>query len=112
MTVVIIAAILLVSAGITYFIITKSKFETRVAEKDLIINSLKQHVSALEDSTAKSVAQTEEIKKLKSEIQSLNDKMKPGTKSTSGVSISGISVSGISTTAIDSDSKKKANKKK
>jgi len=104
MTVVIIAAILLISAGITYFVISKSKFETRIAEKDLIINSLKQHVSALEESSAKSATQADEIKKLKSEIQSLNDKLKPGTKSTSG----------ISTPAIESDpdSKKKTNKKK
>lgn len=109
MTVVIIAAILLISAGITYFVISKSKFETRIAEKDLIINSLKQHVSALEESSAKSATQADEIKKLKSEIQSLNDKLKPGTKSTSGISISGISTSAIES---DTDSKKKTNKKK
>lgn len=107
MTVVIIAAIFLIATSATLFVISKSKFETRIAEKDLIINSLRQHVSELENASAKSTLQSEEIKKLKSEIQSLNDKMKSDTKSASGISISG-----ISTTAIDSDSKKRPNRKK
>lgn len=107
MTVVIITAGLFFAISTTLFLISKSKLETRISEKDLIINSLRQHVSNLEEVSAKSVLQADEIKKLKSEIQSLKDKMKAGTVSTSGISISG-----ISTSAIESEPKKRSNRKK
>ena len=113
MTLIIIAAILLISAIAAFFFITKDRLETSVAEKDLIINSLKLHVAKLEElisnSTSKSLSQEAELKKLKSEIQSLNDKMKSGTKTTSGISISGISTAAVET---NTDLKKKTNKKK
>lgn len=92
MTVIITSAIFLIAVSVILFINYKSNFETTLAEKDLIINSLRTHVINLE---AAALLQTEEIKKLKLSMKT-----------------SGVSISGISTSAIESESKKRPSKKK
>lgn len=107
----IITAILFVvaAAAAIYFYTQNSKTSTTLYEKEGIIDALQTHSKNVENSLN---AKQDEIKKLKSEIQSLNDKAKASSKpKASGASVTAMSASGVSTEAIKPKAKRTYKKK-
>jgi predicted RNase H-like nuclease (RuvC/YqgF family) len=100
----IITSVLFVAAATTavYFNRQNSKLQITIFEKEAVIEALQKHSRKVEDVLDE---KKEEIKKLKSEIQSMNDKAKAASKpKTSGTSVAAV-------TAAPAKAKRKYNKK-
>jgi uncharacterized protein YPO0396 len=100
----IITSVFFVAAAATavYFNRQNSKLQITIFEKEAVIEALQKHSRKVEDVLD---TKKEEIKKLKSEIQSMNDKAKAASKpKTSGTSVAAV-------TAAPAKAKRKYNKK-
>jgi uncharacterized protein YPO0396 len=100
----IITSVLFVAAAATavYFNRQNSRLQITIFEKEAVIEALQKHSRKVEDVLD---TKKEEIKKLKSEIQSMNDKAKAASKpKTSGTSVAAV-------TAAPAKAKRKYNKK-
>ena len=100
----IITSVFFVAAAATavYFNRQNLKLQITIFEKEAVIEALQKHSRKVEDVLDE---KKEEIKKLKSEIQSMNDKAKAASKpKTSGTSVAAV-------TAAPAKAKRKYNKK-
>jgi hypothetical protein len=100
----IITSVFFVAAAATavYFNRQNLKLQITIFEKEAVIEALQKHSRKVEDVLD---TKKEEIKKLKSEIQSMNDKAKAASKpKTSGTSVAAV-------TAAPAKAKRKYNKK-
>ena len=102
----IITSVFFVAAAATavYFNRQNSKLQITIFEKEAVIEALQKHSRKVEDVLD---TKKEEIKKLKSEIQSMNDKAKAASKPKT----SGASVAAVTTTAAPAKANRKYNKK-
>ena len=110
MIITVIFLVIAVAAAI-YFYTQNAKNSTSLYEKEGIIEALQMHSR---NADAALEVKQNEIKKLKSEIQSLNDKAKASVKpaKASGISVDAVKASGVSVDAIKPAKAKRSYKKK
>jgi predicted Holliday junction resolvase-like endonuclease len=103
---IIITSVLFVAAAATavYFNRQNSKLHVTIFEKEAVIEALQTHSRKVESVLD---SKKEEIKKLKSEIQSMIDKAKAASKPKT----SGASVTAVTAKAAPAKAKRKYNKK-